>query len=557
VTRTGLPRWLRGALRVVGRSVLPGVPLLPRLAVARRLSAVRLPPAPGGGARPETEPETLVLSLRGGWIAHSVLEHALGLALASRGERVRVVSCRRAPIECGFYNHRYGARRPCTVCTIASRTLAGAVRLPTLSLVDAVPAAAHADAERLTARLPLAACRDFAWSGLPLGRWVEPSVLWFFNRGTLADAQLPYYRRTLRSAVLVAAAVRALLERQVTKPRLFLVNGLFWPERVAWEVARSAGSDVVMYERGFMTDTWVFSRGQAPGYYDLSSLWPAIRDEPLAEARTRELREYLRSRETFSRDAVSYAGRWTADGAEQAALAQHIRGRPTVVAFANIVWDSAVVGRDLGFAGMLDWVRSLVSYAAAHPQHFVVLRGHPAEIALEGSETTETVGDFLDEVTPDRPENFVYIGPASAVHSYRLMDLASVGAVYASTAGLEMALRGRPVVVSARTHYGGLGFTDQAGDQDALWSALERWCGAPTSGADLEPRRQLAERYAWTFFFRQMVPLPWLREPRIGHPVLDPVRLERELADRRSRTNQVLDFILEDGATGQFLVEPS
>lgn len=552
MTRPDLARWLRGALRVLARRVLPGLPLLPRLAVARRLRAVRRPPS--GGARAETE--TLVLSLRGGWVAHTVLEHALGLALARRGERVRVVSCRRAPIECGFYNHRYGARRPCTVCTIASRTLARAVGLPSLSLVDAVTGAAQADAERLTAGLALAECRDFVWDGLPLGRWVEPSVLWFFNRGTLTDAHLPYYSRAVRSAVLVAAAVRALLEHQVSKTRLLLVNGLFWPERVAWEIARSAGSDVVMYERGFMTDTWVFSRGQAPGYYDLSSRWPAIRDEPLSEARARELREYLRSRETFSRDAVSYAGHWAADGAEQAALALRIRGRPTVVAFANIVWDSAVVGRDLGFHGMLDWVRSLVTYAAAHPQHFVVLRGHPAEIALEGSETTETVGDFLGDVMPDRPENFAYIGPASAVHSYRLMELASVGAAYASTAGLEMALRGRPVVVSARTHYGGLGFTDQAGDGVALRSALERWCGGTTSAADLERRRQLAERYAWTFFFRQMVPLPWLREPRIGHPLLDPVKLEGELAERGSCTNQVLDFI-EGGAAGQFLLEPS
>jgi len=84
-----------------------------------------------------------------------------------------------------------GARRPCTVCTIASRTLADAVELPSLALSDEVGRAIRADAERLTRSLMLAACRDFAWEGLPLGRLVEPSVLWFFNRGSLSDAHLP------------------------------------------------------------------------------------------------------------------------------------------------------------------------------------------------------------------------------------------------------------------------------------------------------------------------------------------------------------------------------
>ncbi len=545
-----LAKRLRGALRVVGRGVFPGVRLLPRILVARQLRAAR---GPRRVVNQEGS-ETLVFSLRGGWVAHSVLEHTLGLALARRGERVRMVSCQRAPLECGFYNHRYGARRPCTVCTIASRALADAVGLPSSALVDDVGRGVRADAERLTRGLMLPACREFAWEGLALGRLVEPSVLWFFNRGSLSDAHLPYYRSALRSAVLFAAAVRSLLERQRATTRLFLVNGIFWPERVAWEVARSLGmSDVVMYERGFMTGTWVFSRDQAPAYYDLCAQWPSIREHRLTAPQARELHDYLRSRETFSRDAVSYAGRWAADGAEQAALMQRVRSRPTVVAFANITWDSAVVGRDLGFRGMLDWVRSLVAYAANHPQHFVVLRGHPAEIALEGSETTETVGEFLLEAVRQTPENFVYVGPESAVHSYRLMDHASVGALYGSTVGLEMVLRGRPVVVSGQAHYGDLGFTDLAGDEAALWRALERLCDEPLPGLEVARRRELAERYAWVFFFRQMVPLPWLREATIGHPAVDPLSLEQELAENSSPTNQVLDFIAH-GPSGQFLV---
>ena len=549
--RVDLARRLRGVLRVLGRRVLPGVRLLPRLLVGRQLRRVgRSPTGP-----PRTTTDTLVLSLRGGWVAHTALEHALGLGLARRGERVRLVACRRMPIECGFYNHWYGARRPCTVCAIASRVLEKAAGLPATALADEARPGDYAHAERLTRGLTLEACRGFAWDGLPLGRWVEPSVLWFFNRGSLSDAHLPYYRKALRGAVPFANAVRSLLRRHSARTRVLLVNGIFWPERVVLEVARSLGlSDVVMYERGFQPGTWVFSRGQAPGYYDLKPLWPVLRERRLTATEARELGEYLRSRESFSRDAVSYAQRWASDSDELAALILRVHERPVIVAFANIVWDSAAVGRDLGFPGLLGWVRSLARYAASHPQHFVVLRGHPAEVALEGSETTETVGDFLQEAVQETPENFVYIHPGSAVHSYRLMDVASVGVVYSSTAGLEMVLRGRPVVVSVLTHYGDLGFTELAGDEVALWRTLERLCGSPVVEQELARRRELAERYAWAFFFRQMVPLPWLREAETGHPAIHAPGFEQELAERGSHTNQVLDFIAH-GPPGQLLVQ--
>ena len=547
----GLAKRLRDVLHILGRGVLPGARLLPRLVVARQLR--RVGRSPTGHQRAATD--TLVVSLRGGWLSHSALEHALGLGLARRGERVQLVTCRRAPIECGFYNHRYGARRPCAVCTIASRMLEKAVGLPALALADEVRPADYAHAARLTRGLTLEACRGFAWEDLPLGNWVEPSVLWFFNRASLAEPHLPYYRKALRGAVAFANAARSLLRRQSGRTRILLVNGIFWPERVVWEVARSLGlSDVVMYERGFLTGTWIFSRGQAPGYYDLKPLWPAIRERPLTATEARELGEYLQSRESFSRDAVSYAGRWAPDADELTALKQRIHERPVIVAFANIVWDSAAVGRDLGFPGLLGWVRSLARYAARHPQHFVVLRGHPAEIALEGAETTETVGGFLEEVVRETPENFVYIQPGSAVHSYRLMDLATVGAVYSSTAGLEMVLRRRAVVVSGLTHYGDLGFTELAGDEVALWRTLERLCGSPLGEQDLAHRRELAERYAWVFFFRQMVPLPWLREAQVGRPAVDAPTLEQELAESGSHTNQVLDFIVQ-GPSGQLVVE--
>ena len=45
------------------------------------------------------------------------------------------------------------------------------------------------------------------------------------------------------------------------------------------------------------------------------------------------------------------------------------------------------------------------------------------------------------------------------MNTYDLMDMADLGLVYTTTVGLEMAMRGIPVVVAGKTHYRNRGFT--------------------------------------------------------------------------------------------------
>jgi len=361
----------------------------------------------------------------------------------------------------------------------------------------------------------------------------------------------------LATAVPFARAAQRFLQQQPRGMRLVMTSGIFWPERILWELAQRAGHrDAVLYEHGFIRRTWVFARNQVPAYYDLSQHWAKYRDRPLMPAELSEIREYIASRESFSKDVISYAGRWEQASNALGELTTRLGGRPIIAAFANIIWDSAIIGRDLRFAGMFDWIRALVRYAATHPGHFVVLRGHPAEVALEGAETMETVQEYLRSLGGPLPENFVYVPPDSPINSYRLADLAAVGVVYASTIGLEMVLRRRPVVVSGLTHFGALGFTEEGGDSATLTAALDRVCAQALTADEIERRRVLAERYASLFFFRQMVPIDWLDEPRMGHARFNAASFAGGLRQGRSPTSQLLDFI-EDGATGQFILEPS
>jgi len=106
------------------------------------------------------------------------------------------------------------------------------------------------------------------------------------------------------------------------------------------------------------------------------------------------------------------------------------------------------------------------------------------------------------------------------------------------------------------THFVTQNFTDEAGDSGTLTTALERACNRALTADEIERRRVLAERYASLFFFRQMVPIDWLDDRRMGAPGFSAASFAGGLRQVGSPTSQLLDFI-EDGATGQFLFEPS
>jgi lipid A disaccharide synthetase len=88
-----------------------------------------------------------------------------------------------------------------------------------------------------------------------------------------------------------------------------------------------------------------------------------------------------------------------------------------------------------------------------------VIRIHPAETKLSGRESREQMIEALAKRIPMFPANVTVIPPEENTSTYELMQEADIGLVYSSTTGLEMAMLGKPVVVAARTHYRGKGFT--------------------------------------------------------------------------------------------------
>ena len=171
----------------------------------------------------------------------------------------------------------------------------------------------------------------------------------------------------------------------------------------------------------------------------------------------------------------------------------------TVILFTNLVWDSAVIGMNIGFSSIVDWVETTVRKFELHPEHNLVIRIHPAETKLSGRESREQMTDALAKRIPLLPSNVTLIPPEENTSTYELMQEADFGLVYSSTTGLEMAMLGKPVVVAARTHYSGKGFTIDVSSISEFIAAIDQLFSTQLIDASNAVQ---ARRYAHLFFFR-------------------------------------------------------
>lgn len=442
----------------------------------------------------------------------------LALALERRGHRLMILACDGALLHsCNSGQYPTLSRWTCRTCHRYARqthTLSG---VPTTWLTDTVPPGARARAERAVAALAPDQFAGFAYRDFHIGRYVRISVAHFLRTSRLFEDALSIavYRAWLTAGMWLVDVCEALLDRE--RPDVVvLLNGLFAPEWIMLEACRRRGVRVVSWEIGFRPETLIFFHDRPTDMAD-NALWPAFRDVPLSAAENTRLDQYLAERNAGGGYVISYFPNLEASADAICAEFGIDRSRKTIVLFPNITWDSTTFEQHVGFSGVLDWIYETIRYFADHPETQLVIRVHPAE-AILASAGRDPVMKLIAQAFPELPKNVVIIPPTSGASSYVLMDLAHCGIVYGSTTGLEMGVRGIPVITAGQIYYRGHGFTFDAESRQHYRQILSDLLEGRIPHDD-PARLEAWRRYAYFTIFRCAVPLHQVAYQRIGDEV--------------------------------------
>ena len=460
-----------------------------------------------------------------GWPYHVAIDAILALRLHQKGHHVEFLDCMReldnALCHVGDIHALEKYKAPCAHCNKVKNNYYRQW-FPSTSLGVASKQAQNILPKLET--LDLEGCRRFEYAGLSLGSIAELSVIWYLCRAQIGDADVPLFRRALRTAILVADRFPVHLER--TEPDcVVMLNGSFVAEAVARKICEEKGIRYVTHEVGPIPGT-LYVAVNDRNTYSVSDTFKSVAHTPLTPQQENKAQQVFN---TWRRKGEAKTP--TPGDHDVVQQDEESTKRPMAVAFPNMTFDSAAVGRETVFSGVLDWMLKTILYFTKHPEWQLIIRCHPAESNLT-RRSLDRIEDGIAEKYPALPQNIRLIGSGENADSYALMDAATCGLAYTSTTGLEMIAMGKPVIIAGQARYAGLGFTEEPASQEEYFSRLKTFLTQPVNVDPLH--RELLLRYMYHYYFERMVPF----EP-ISLRRMDRAPIPRRWTHRRLATGRL------------------
>ena len=192
-------------------------------------------------------------------------------------------------------------------------------------------------------------------------------------------------------------------------------------------------------------------------------------------------------------------------GGEQLRTTLGLDERPVALLATNVLGDSLTLGRNAFAASMAEWITKTVQYFADRGDIQLVVRVHPGERLMKGP---SMVG-VIERALPELPAHIRVIGPNEKFNTYDCMEIAGLGLAYTTTVGMEMAMRGVPVILAGETHYRGRGFTFDPSSWDEYYALLDQLLSDLPAHRLNQEQVETAWNYAYRFFFDFPLPFPW------------------------------------------------
>ena len=507
-------------------------------------------------------PEVLLGTSMGGFTPATVMESLLGVALTLRGARVRYLLCDGALPAC-LQTHvmdpdpgvlaRYELGEVlCGACYPPGAAFYASHGLPVVRYGEFVSDEDRSEARRQSNEVAYDEIATYRWRDLAVGEHALAGTLRFYARGQLKGAEggETTLRRFLEASLLTAMTMQNLLGG-VGIDRACFHHGIYVPQGLIAETCRQDGVPLVTWNVAYRQGCFLFSHGDTYHHTMLDEPTETWEGMSWGPAQDNEIMEYLASRLTGTRDWLWFHERPIEDVDHIARELGINRDRPIIGLLTNVFWDAQLHYRANAFPDMLDWLLRSIDYFGRRPELQLLIRIHPAEVRG----TIPSRQPLLDEIGkafPAVPPNVFVIPPESNSSTYAAMEMCDAVLIYGTKTGVELSSRGIPVIVAGEAWVRGKGITQDANSPEEYFRLLD---ALPLGRRLDDATMRRARMYAYHFFLRRMIPLPFIH-PAGGKSVPYTVEIQG-LRDLLPGMHPGLDVICDGIVTGTPFVYPA
>jgi hypothetical protein len=477
----------------------------------------------------------------------------ISTALRLRGAEVHLVMCDGALSGCVLRELRDGAPiaawpQRCFRCAGGYRRAVEEFDLPYTGIGDYVEPRRRVELRALAHDLPLAEALTYRHAGVEAGRIAMSGAIRFLKGIPLEDYpdQELLLREYFYSSLVVTEAALGAIER--LKPDCLLMSHDLY---VDWGPAMSLG---VM--RGLPVVN--ISAAYVPLFFYLHTIRSLEQRDPhlmTAEGWQERLAHPLTQEEDDRLEAYLDARFATALAAEilnpmplekQEFFQRLPAAKPIWCLFAHVNWDEVFNFTPMAFDTVNDWLLASVKAMIDLPEVTWLVKIHPGEGMLFQNYSSM---DMIHRHFPRLPEHIQLISPDAPLNPYELFPYLAGGITVCGTAGLELAVQGKPVILAGEAHYGGKGFTHDGFTREAYLPLLARAHRLPRLSSAAQA---IARQYAYAYFIQRQIKLDFFTNGDRQQPI-DFGRLDGLLPGRQPEIDMICarireggDFLLDD-----------
>lgn len=495
-------------------------------------------------------PKKILFWIPGGMKSMVNVEACLAKALELRAAKVDIVIC--DGVLSGCVNRDIIENTPinkwrdkCSFCFRSCQEVVESLGLSCRVIGDFISKQRRKELAILAQKIPLDRVIFFNYLGVEVGRYALSSALRYL-KGRPIGRRKRLIREYLYSALVTAEAAANCFKEK--KPdRIFTSHGIYVEWGPPLVIAAQRKIPVTVWSAAYKKDHFYLRTGIGEEYIYIRNLargtWQRRQKKHLTEKEKHKLADFLKQRyfenKSFDIQTDYLPPQKNEDLLRKLKLS---KDKPIWAVFAHAIWDAELCYLSQLYRGSEPWLTATINIIKNIKNVTWILKMHPAEILASTVYKTQAL---LRAKFPKFPSNIKIIPSETDINPLSLYSLVDGGVTIYGTPGLELTLQGKPVIVAGNAHYSKRGFTYESKTKAEYKKLLN---SAATLPALSPKQKQLAYRYAYSYFIQRQIPMPkTIRSLKGGWWQIDFSKLKELVAERDPVLDMVCDKIMNGG----------
>lgn len=457
---------------------------------------------------------TLLFWVPGGMPLLLHVEMSIAAAMKLRGYNVHAVICNSPYRGCAIRTVQEGVpiskwRDVCPMCIRKTTSVLETMGIPYSYNGDFLTDEERDELWHSTADITWDSVDTLEWNGLNVGQNVRSSITRYLQGAALTGHEAIVREYAYSGLIQACAAARA-YER--FKPwRIFMSHGTYIDWGPALHTAFDRGIPVTGWKASYLSWHFYLRHVEDPRRIDFKKLsadcWRDIKSRDLTPEEEARLDKFLVDRYhnkiSFDMKSLKTYRKDVSDLKKKYAPTD----KPVWAVLAHINWDSVSDYAPMAYPSFDDWMIDTIRHAINIPDVQWLIKIHPIEA---WDNPASGVQRLIEREFPALPDHVRVIPAEEDISPANLFELIDGGVTVYGTAGLELALMGKPVILGGEAHYGGRGFTHE-GLNPIIYRELLR--KAARLGRLTPEQRADVRKYAYSHFIQRQVPLEIVHDP--------------------------------------------